>query len=81
MVWLLSRSDRRIGILLDNPVCHFFSAYSYEIYLWQYPVLFVAGLLGMEQQYLLQTAVLLLLSVWNHELIAFLQRLSARIGR
>ncbi len=79
VVWLLSRSDRKIGTILDNPVCHFFSTYSYEIYLWQYPVLFVAGMLGMEKHYVLQICVLLVLSVWLHELMSYITRLTARL--
>ena len=78
MVRLLSNADPRTGIILDNPVCHFISTCSYEIYLWQYPVLFVSGLLGMEKQYVFQIVIILVLSVWNHGMIAFAQRLFSR---
>ncbi|MCR5229696.1 MAG: acyltransferase [Solobacterium sp.] len=74
VVWLLSRADEKTGAVLDNPVCHFFSTYSYEIYLWQYPVLFTAGLLGRQEQYGLQIGILLLLSIWSHELVTSVQR-------
>ena len=78
MIAILSRTDRKTGVILDNPVCHFFSTYSYEIYLWQYPVLFAAGLIGMEKQYVLQIAVLLALSMWSHALPDFLRSVFAR---
>lgn len=81
IVRMLSHADAKAGVILDHPICHFVSTYSYEIYLWQYPVLFIAGLLKMEKQYILQLLVILLLSVWNHEVLAFVQRLSARRKR
>ena len=81
IIFLLSCSEERIGMILDNPACRFFSTYSYEIYLWQYPVLFVFAILDRSSQYVLQMGILLVLSIWSHELIAFLQRLAARLKR
>ena len=79
-VMVLSQSSGMIGSLLDNPVCRFLSRYSYEIYLWQYPVLFVFGLWGMNTQpwhYILQLMILLLLSVWIYGFVAFMKKLFA----
>ena len=73
VVLLISCARARFLRLLDNPVTSFFSRYSYEIYLWQYPVLFVFGLLKMNTafwHYLLQAAVLLILSVWTNLFVA-----------
>ncbi len=73
VVLLISCSRARFLRLLDNPVTSFFSRYSYEIYLWQYPVLFVFGLLKMNTafwHYLLQVVVLLILSVWTNIFVA-----------
>ena len=78
MIAILSRTGKNTGVLLDNPVCKFFSKYSYEIYLWQYPVLFVFGLIGKETQYVLQIIVLLVLSMWSHALPDFLGKLFSR---
>ena len=73
VVSLVLKDQRVTGRMLDNPVCAFFSRYSYEIYLWQYPVLFVFGLLGMNREgwhFLLQAALLLVLSVWTNYMVS-----------
>ncbi len=84
-VLLISCSKARFLRLLDNPVTSFLSRYSYEIYLWQYPILFVFGLLRLNTSfwhYLLQAAVLLIFSVWTYDFSAFVKlRLKNRIRR
>ena len=68
-VWLLCDEKNPAGRILDNEPFAFFSRYSYEIYLWQYPVLVVCGSLKLSSafwHYLLQAAVILILSVWTH---------------
>lgn len=65
------------GRLLDNPVTKWIGMYNYEIYLWQYPVLLIAGILKFSDhiwQYGIQIAVILLLSIWLNE---FCNRLNA----
>ena len=65
IVWLLSSGTTSTGRLLDNSVSNFFSKYSYEIYLWQYPVMFVAALFipGAASK-LIQIPVIMILSIW-----------------
>ena len=68
-VWLLCDDRNPIGVYLDKEPFAFFSKYSYEIYLWQYPVLVVFGSKGLSSafwHYLLQAAVIIILSMWTH---------------
>ncbi|MBR2759802.1 MAG: acyltransferase [Solobacterium sp.] len=70
---VLLMDQRRAGPLLELPVFAFFSRYSYEIYLWQMPVLFVFGLKGLNTSawhFVLQGLVLLLLSVWTNTVVS-----------
>ena len=58
--------------LLDRGFAGFCSTYSYEIYLWQYPVCSVFAILGLSSgllNILMQFFVLLILSVWSHHFI------------
>ncbi len=41
MLWLVISTS--IGEKLENPVCIFFGEYSYGIFLWQYPVIYLFG--------------------------------------
>lgn len=71
-VFLLANTKAKTGVVLDAPGTGFLSKYSYEIFLWQYPVLFVFTLLHRSSNlfhYLLQLIVILILSVWSHTLI------------
>ncbi len=64
--------QRTAGRLLDQPFCAFFSRYSYEIYLWQYPVLFLFGLKNLNTaawHYVLQALVILVMSVWTNYIV------------
>lgn len=58
------------GKLLENPITKWIGRYNYEIYLWQYPVLLIAGILKFTDhiwQYGIQIAMILLLSMWLSE--------------
>ena len=76
MLWCCINS-RNLGRLLDLPPMQKVSAYSYEIYLWQYPVLFLFSLKGWTAgwQYALQLVLIAVLSVWTH---TFVSRLAKR---
>lgn len=66
-----------IGRMLDGKLAAFFSRYSYEIYLFQYPVLFLAANSGWNSswpQYVLQFAVLIVLSIWLNQLFGLLTK-------
>ncbi len=78
VVYLVSYAGRKVSRILDNPVCRFFSTYSYEIYLWQYPVLFVFILRNLDHHYALEFGILLVLSIWTHDTLAFIQRRLAK---
>lgn len=64
---------------MDNIFCKAISKYSYEIYLWQYPVLMIAGLMGFSSKwwhYMIQIAAIIILSIW---LYAFNSEVQKRI--
>ncbi len=74
-VMICSDHRNRLGSVLDLPPCRFLSRYSYEIYLWQYPVLGICGILKLNTSilhYLLQIAVILVLSLWTNTFTSFL---------
>ena len=65
----------RLGSVLDLPPCRFLSRYSYEIYLWQYPVLGICGILKLNTawyHYVLQIVIILVLSLWLNTFTSFL---------
>ena len=68
-----------IGKVLDVPPMSWISAYSYEIYLWQYPVLFLTGIvMGKGNPYVMyavQAVLIILLSVWLHFFTAQISRM------
>ena len=70
MLWCCV-SSRNLGRLLDLPPVKKVSAYSYEIYLWQYPVLFLFSMKGWTAgwQYALQLVLIAVLSVWTHTFV------------
>ncbi len=59
-------NGRRNIVIRDYALCRFLSRYSYEIYLWQYPVLFVFGIAGLKGPVMILAAILLILilSIW-----------------
>lgn len=72
------RTSISTGKLLENPVTKWIGRYNYEIYLWQYPVLLIAGILKFADhfwQYGIQIAVILLLSIWLNEFCNRLNRM------
>ena len=77
MIEIVSIRKNGTGRWMDNILCAGISRYSYEIYLWQYPVLMIAGILGFSSSwyhYLLQIAVILILSIWLYTFNNILQR-------
>lgn len=71
------------GRYLDLRICGWISRYSYEIYLWQYPVLFLSQLLGFTTMagYIGQILVILILSVWLHDFPSLFQKKrKSRVG-
>lgn len=68
LIIILNRKNH-VGRYLDLRLAGWISRYSYEIYLWQYPVLFVSQLRGFTSVtgYIGQIVVILILSVWLHD--------------
>lgn len=68
-------SRSRVAKLLENPIVSFLSKYSYEIYLWQFPILFLFGILKWNTgffSYLFQIILILLVSIWTHQFVDLL---------
>lgn len=67
-----------LGEVLENPVCKFFGKYSYGIFLWQYPVIYLFGHVpwgNFPGSPFVQLVVICLLSVWsNHVVDVFLTK-------
>ncbi|MBQ9048340.1 MAG: acyltransferase [Solobacterium sp.] len=77
MVLVCAYRRNRIGCWLDLPICRFLSKYSYEIYLWQYPVMFVCGILKFNTNilhWLLQIVIIMILSMWTNTFVGALQK-------
>ena len=76
MLGLLSTTD--LGTKLEHPLCHFFGKYSYGIFLWQYPVIYLFGHLPWGKipgAAVLQLLLICVLAVWSrHFTDAVLQR-------
>lgn len=64
--------------IVDSRVSNTISRYSYDFYLWQYPVLFLTALYFMENPpiYLLPLQIFLtiVLSVWSYDFVTFLTK-------
>ncbi len=63
----INKTECSITHLLEHSVFHLISRYSYEIYLWQYPVLFLCGIKQWNQttlHYCIQIGIILILSIW-----------------
>ena len=59
-------------IVIDTKISKWLSTYSYEVYLWQYPVLFLTGiLLKQGTWYTLagQVILIFILSIWLHNML------------
>ena len=69
------KTGRTTGKILDNPITSWIGKYNYEIYLWQYPVLLIAGVAGLSGTwyfYLLQIVMIIILSIWSGNLSSML---------
>ena len=69
------RTGRTTGRMLDNPVTSWIGRYNYEIYLWQYPVLLIAGIAGLSGTwyfYILQIIMIVILSIWSGKISSIL---------
>ena len=69
MLWLVTGTN--LGEKLENPVCKFFGKYSYGIFLWQYPVIYLFGHMSWGRfpgSAFVQLVVICLLSVWSNKL-------------
>lgn len=78
------QNRKSLGRLLDNPIANYLNQYSYEIYLWQYPVLFVSILLnftGVWYDYAVQLLVILILSIWLHTFVKVLTGQRKKTGK
>ena len=75
MLWSCVNSGN-LGRLLDLPPFQKVSSFSYEMYLWQYPVLFLCSLKGWTAwwMYVLQIIVIIILSIWTHVFVEHMQR-------
>lgn len=70
-------SSPALGELLDCAPVRFIGRHSYGIFLWQYPVIFLAGKMGYDAlPYgpLLEVAVIVLLALWSDALAAIITR-------
>ncbi|MCR5373623.1 MAG: acyltransferase [Solobacterium sp.] len=75
VIELIAMNRRTFRRFVDGRLSRWLSSLSYEIYLWQYPVLLFSRLLFPEQKTLvvvLTLAVILVLSVWLHAFTASL---------
>lgn len=66
LLWLVTATN--LGEKLENPVCEFFGKYSYGIFLWQYPVIYIFGHMPWGKfpgSAFVQLVVITLLSVWS----------------
>lgn len=70
MIEIMIMNRKALQFLIDSKISTFISSLSYEIYLWQYPVLFVLGILYPEGPWyipLLGILLVLILSLWLHK--------------
>ncbi len=76
MIEIVSIRKNHTGRYMDNIIAKMISRYSYEIYLWQYPVLMICGILRLSSlpwHYALQLLLIAVLSIWlyhaNREIV------------
>lgn len=89
-LFLKTVTDRRLGVgaVLEDPLCKWVGRHSYDIFLWQYPVIFLFVNKGWDKLaygQLMEIAVICLLAVWSRAMSAFITRagrlpLKGRLG-
>lgn len=65
-----------VGNLLDNSLGKWLGKHSYGIFLWQYPVIYISeqfGFMSAFWHYLVQLAVIFLLTLWGEQVAKFLR--------
>ena len=70
-IMIVNRSH--LQFFLDDRISNTLSKYSYDIYLWQYPVFFLTGILFVKGGWyirVLQAVLLIVLSLWSNHLLA-----------
>ena len=80
MIEIFVLNRKSLGRLTDDKLSSFISEYSYGIYLWQYPVLFISGIAGLAGKWYafpLQLAMIIILSVWMQRFLKPLGRKKA----
>lgn len=71
MIDIIVQNRKHLRYMIDTKISKWLSTYSYEVYLWQYPVLFLTGiLLKNSTWYTLSGQIILIfiLSIWLHNL-------------
>ena len=71
MIDIIVQNRRHLRYMIDTKISKWLSTYSYEVYLWQYPVLFLTGiLLKQGTWYTLagQVILIFILSIWLHNM-------------
>ena len=77
LIEILCLNRRHLLHFLDDRLSDLVSRYSYEIYLWQYPVFFLTGILfpkGLPLLGLLQIVLIVLLSIWSHAFVSLARK-------
>lgn len=66
IIEMMIMNRKNLRGILDDRLSNFLTKYSYGIYLWQYPVLFLTGIAGLKGGFAfpLQLALILILSIW-----------------
>ena len=74
LIEILQMNRKHLQYFLDDRISEWISRCSYDIYLWQYPVFFITGVLfpkGLPLMAVLQIVLIVLLSIWSHALLSF----------
>ena len=74
LIEILQMNRKHLQYFLDDRLSEWISRCSYDIYLWQYPVFFITGVLfpkGLPFLAVLQILLIVILSIWSHALLSF----------
>lgn len=77
MIFVTADEKINLGKFLERPIFRWIGKYSYGIFLWQYPVIFLFSWLGWTDlpfAPIIQLATIIILSVWSEEVSASLTR-------